>query len=100
MTTTTKTTHTASGAPRTSAPLKVDPEIDQLISDGAHFLGLTKKALVAEAVQVYLEIRREEVRAKMMESMSKLDGSNLARVALISGLTVEQINAVGGVRED
>ncbi|GAA0990023.1 hypothetical protein GCM10009555_075110 [Acrocarpospora macrocephala] len=30
----------------------------------------------------------------------KLDGSNLARVALLTGLTAEQINAVGGVRED
>jgi hypothetical protein len=85
---------------RTTAPLKVDPEVDQLISDGAHFLGLTKKDLVAEAVRVYLEIRREEVRAKMMESMRKLDGSNIARVALITGLSPEQINAVGGVRED
>lgn len=85
---------------RTTAPLKVDPEVDQLISDGAHFLGLTKKDLVAEAVRIYLEIRREEVRAKMMESMRKLDGSNIARVALITGLSPEQINAVGGVRED
>jgi len=90
----------AQRAARSHAPLKVDPEIDQLISDGAHFLGLTKKDLVAEAVQVYLQIRREEMRAKMMESMRKLDGTNLARVALVSGLTPEQIQAVGGVRED
>ncbi|MFF0312666.1 hypothetical protein ACFYSC_35015 [Streptosporangium sp. NPDC004379] len=32
--------------------------------------------------------------------MRKLDGSNLARVALLTGLSAEQINAVGGVRED
>ncbi|GAA1007403.1 hypothetical protein Aple_018250 [Acrocarpospora pleiomorpha] len=97
-------TTTGPGAPakpsRTTAPLKVDPEVDQLISDGAHFLGLTKKDLVAEAVRVYLELRREEIRSRMMESMRKLDGSNLARVALLTGLTAEQINAVGGARED
>jgi hypothetical protein len=87
-------------ASRTTAPLKVDPDVDQLISDGAHFLGLTKKDLVAEAVRVYLELRREEIRTRMMESMRKLDGSNLARVSLLTGLTAEQINAVGGVRED
>ncbi|MEV6153016.1 hypothetical protein AB0L53_21965 [Nonomuraea sp. NPDC052129] len=87
-------------ASRTTAPLKVDPDVDQLISDGAHFLGLTKKDLVAEAVRIYLELRREEIRTRMMESMRKLDGSNLARVALLTGLTPEQINAVGGVRED
>lgn len=33
------------------APLKVDPETDELISQGAHFLGMTKKDLVAEAVR-------------------------------------------------
>ncbi|MEO3789327.1 hypothetical protein ABGB14_03900 [Nonomuraea sp. B10E15] len=85
---------------RATAPLKVAPEVDQLISDGAHFLGLTKKDLVAEAVRVYLELRREEIRSSMKESMRKLDGSNLSRVALLTGLTAEQINAVGGVRED
>ncbi|WP_327584017.1 hypothetical protein OHA25_50750 [Nonomuraea sp. NBC_00507] len=95
---------TGPGAPeeanRTTAPLKVDPEVDQLISDGAHFLGLTKEDLVADAVRVYLELRREEIRSRMMESMRKLDRSDLARVALLTGLTAEQINAVGGVRED
>jgi hypothetical protein len=90
----------ASKSGRTTAPLKVSPEVDALISDGAHFLGMTKKDLVAAAVQMYLASRREEVRARMMESMRKLDGSNLARVALLTGLTAEQINAVGGVREE
>lgn len=91
---------TPAKASRTTAPLEVDPEVDQLISDGAHFLGLTKKDLVAEAVRIYLDLRREEIRARMVESMRKLDGSNLARVALLTGLSTEQINAVGGVRED
>lgn len=82
------------------SPLKVDPEIDQLISNGAHFLGVTKKDLVAEAVRVYLEIRREEIRHKMLSAMAQLDGSNRSRLAMLTGLSPERIDELGGVRED
>ncbi|MCO4697594.1 hypothetical protein ABTX34_17765 [Streptomyces sp. NPDC096538] len=81
------------------APLKVDPETDQLISQGAHFLGLTKKDLVAEAVRLYIEQRREDLRAGMVEAMQVLDGSLKADVMLLTGLTAEEIDAVGGVGE-
>ncbi|MFP8943002.1 hypothetical protein ACLIYM_16415 [Streptomyces fenghuangensis] len=81
------------------SPLKVDPETDQLISQGAHFLGLTKKDLVAEAVRVYLEQRREDLRAGMVEAMQVLDGSLKADVMLLTGLTAEEIDAVGGIDE-
>jgi hypothetical protein len=88
----------AASAPRQS-PLKVDPETDKLISQGAHFLGLTKKDLVAEAVRIYLEQRREELRAGMVEAMQVLDGSLKSDVMLLTGLTAEEIDAVGGIDE-
>lgn len=81
------------------APLKVDPETDQLISQGAHFLGLTKKDLVAEAVRLYLEQRREDLRTGMVEAMRVLDGSFKADVMLLTGLTADEIDAVGGIDE-
>ncbi|MEU2602045.1 MULTISPECIES: hypothetical protein [Streptomyces] len=81
------------------SPLKVDPETDQLISQGAHFLGLTKKDLVAEAVRVYLEQRREDLRVGMVEALQVLDGSLKADVMLLTGLTAEEIDAVGGIDE-
>nr|WP_298570922.1 hypothetical protein [uncultured Streptomyces sp.] len=86
-----------SRASRTTAPLKVDAAIDELIADGAHFLGMTKKDLVAEAVRTYLEIRREEVRANMLEKMRKLDGSIDSSVSLLTGLSPERIKELGGV---
>jgi len=89
---------TVANAPRQS-PLKVDPETDKLISQGAHFLGLTKKDLVAEAVRLYLEQRREELRAGMVEAMQVLDGSLKSDVMLLTGLTAEEIDAVGGIDE-
>ncbi|WP_307783722.1 hypothetical protein [Streptomyces spinoverrucosus] len=85
---------------RTTAPLKVDAAIDELIADGAHFLGMTKKDLVAEAVRTYLEIRREEVRASMLEKMRKLDGSVESSVSLLTGLSPERIKELGGVGKD
>ncbi|WP_237702848.1 MULTISPECIES: hypothetical protein [Protofrankia] len=55
---------------------------------------------MAEAVRVYLEIRREEIRARMREVMALLDGTNRSRLALLTGLTPEQIDAVGGIGEN
>jgi hypothetical protein len=81
------------------SPLKVDPETDKLIDQGAHFLGLTKKDLVAEAVRVYLEQRREDLRTGMVEALSVLDGSLKSDVMLLTGLTAEEIDAVGGIDE-
>ena len=45
-------------AARTNAPLKVDPEIDQLITHVAHFMKVTKKDLVAIAVTDFVERHR------------------------------------------
>ena len=86
-------------AARTTAPLKVDAAVDELIADGAHFLGMTKKDLVGAAVRTYLEIRREEVRASMREKMRKLDGSVESSVSLLTGLSPERIRELGGVGE-
>jgi hypothetical protein len=84
---------------KTQAPLKVDPAVDALISQGAHFLGVTKKDLVAEAVRAYLAARHEELAAGLREAMQVLDGTNRSRLALLTGLTPEEIDEVGGIRE-
>ncbi|MFI6630756.1 hypothetical protein ACIBI7_17950 [Nonomuraea fuscirosea] len=81
------------------APLKIDPATDELISQAAHFLGMTKKDLVSEAVRDYLEQRREEIRKGMIESMKVLDGSLGSSVAALTGLSREKIEELGGVGE-
>jgi hypothetical protein len=87
------------GTSRRQAPLKVDPVVDEMISSGANFLGMTKKDLVAEAVQFYLDARREEMRQRMQGLMRQLDGTRASRVALLAGLSREELDAVGGVDE-
>jgi hypothetical protein len=90
---------TTASTTRRQAPLKVDPAVDDLISSGANFLGMTKKDLVAEAVRFYLDARREKMRQRMQDLMRQLDGTRAARVALLAGLSREQLDAAGGVDE-
>lgn len=83
--------------PRRQAPLKVDPATDELISQAAHFLDMSKKDFVAEAVRAYLDQRREEVRRGMVASLKVLDGSLSASVAALTGLPAERIEQLGSV---
>jgi hypothetical protein len=87
-------------ATRSTAPLKVDSAVDELITDGAHFLGMTKKDLVGEAVRVYLELRRTELREAMLAKLSRLDGSLKSSVSLLTGISPEDIDRLGGIGED
>lgn len=80
------------------APLKVDPETDELISQGAHFLGMTKKDLVAEAVRAYLAERREQIHNAMTDAMQVLDGTTKSRVGLIATVSSQDIDRLGGIR--
>lgn len=89
---------TQAGAKRQS-PLKVDPAVDELISQGAHFLGVTKKDLVAEAVKDYLAARREEIHRAMTDAMRVLDGTTTSRVALLTGIAPDDIARLGGIQE-
>jgi hypothetical protein len=81
------------------SPLKVDPAVDELIAQGAHFLGLTKKDLVALAVMDYLAARRDEIHASMREAMRVLDGTTRARVGLLTNMSSEDIERLGGTGE-
>jgi hypothetical protein len=81
------------------SPLKVDPTVDELISQGAHFLGMTKNDLVAEAVRDYLAARREQLHVGMRDAMRVLDGTTNARVALLTGISPQDIDRLGGIDE-
>jgi hypothetical protein len=86
-------------APRQVA-VKVSPDGDRLITSGAHYLHMSKKDLVEAAVAFYLDARREEMQAGMRELLSTLDGSRTARIAMLAGMTREELDSVGGVEED
>ncbi|OHV34841.1 MULTISPECIES: hypothetical protein [Pseudofrankia] len=82
--------------PSRQAPLKVDPATDELISQAAHFFDMSKKDLVAEAVKVYVEQRREEIGRGMIASMQVLGGYLSASVSALTGLSPDRIEHLGG----
>jgi hypothetical protein len=73
--------------------------IDQTVNTRRVHVNATDGDLVAEAVRVYLEQLREELRAGMVEALRVLDGSLKADVMMLTGLTSEEIDAVGGTEE-
>lgn len=79
-----------------TAPLKIDDRTDELASHAAHFLGMTKKQYVAEAVAFYTDHRRAEIEQGVKAALASLDGSREAEVRLLSGLSAERVEELGG----
>jgi len=83
----------------TVAPIKVDSQTDQRISHAAHFLRRSKKDVVDEAVREYIENHRSEIEEGVSTALKQLDGSLLSSVALLSGVSIDEIEALGGIDE-
>jgi len=79
------------------ASLNVDDETSSLLDHGAQVLGMTREDLVASAVRAYVASRRGEIEREVRAAAARLDGSHAAKVALLSGLTPEEIEALGGL---
>ncbi len=80
-----------------TSPIKVSAETDARITQAAHFLGKAKKDLVDAAVEEYIENHRDEINEAALGALRTLDGSRADRVALLAGLTREELDDVGGV---
>jgi hypothetical protein len=80
-------------------PIKVDIQTDKLISHAAHFLGRSKKDVVDIAVREYIENHREAIQNGVSEALQQLDGTVASSVALLTGLSPEELDDVGGVSE-
>lgn len=68
-----------------------------LASDCAHFLGTTKKQFASEAIRVYASIKQAEIHEGMQAAIARLDGSTDAKVAVLSGLSDEELEELGGL---
>lgn len=82
-----------------SAPVKVDAETHALIAHGATALHMSQKDLLAAAVREYLGARRDLINAALRRTMEALDGTDTARVAVLTGLSPERLDELGGVDE-
>jgi len=82
-----------------TAPIKVDTETDKLISHAAHFLQQSKKDVVDSAVREYIENHRDEIHAGVLDALSKLNGTTQNAVALVTGLSADELDELGGFAE-
>lgn len=81
------------------APIKVDAATDELVSHAAHFLSRSKKEIVDAAVHEYVDAHREEINDGIKAALGRLNGTNAAAVAMITGLTSDELDDLGGVPE-
>jgi hypothetical protein len=80
-------------------PIKVDVQTDKLISHAAHFLGRSKKDVVDLAVREYIENHREAIHNGVSEALQQLDGTVASSVSLLTGLSREELDSIGGFSE-
>ncbi len=80
-----------------TAPIKVDVETDELVSHAAHFMSRSKKDIVDAAVREYIDAHRDEIDAGVKVALGKLNGSDAAAVAMMTGLSAEELDDLGGL---
>lgn len=79
-----------------TAPIKVDTETDQLIGNAAHFLQRSKKDVVDAAVREYVAKHRDEIQKGALEALRQLDGTTKSAVALVTGMSADELDELGG----
>jgi predicted transcriptional regulator len=82
------------------APIKVSLETDQRIGHAAHFLNLSKKEVVDQAVAEFIDHRRAEIDQGVRLALAQLGGGEAAAVSLLTGLDADRIERLGGTRAD
>ena len=80
-----------------TAPIKVDAATDELVSHAAHFLSRSKKDVVDAAVREYIERHRDEINAGVKEALGQLNGTDAAAVSMMTGLSTEELDDLGGL---
>lgn len=80
-----------------TAPIKVDPDTDRLISHAAHFLQRSKKDVVDIAVREYVDRHRDAIQQGVLEALRSLDGSSAASVSLLTGMSRDELDELGGL---
>ena len=80
-----------------TAPIKVDAATDELVSHAAHFLSRSKKDIVDVAVREYIDAHRDEINAGIRAAHGQLNGTDSAALTLMTGLSAEEIDDLGGL---
>lgn len=82
-----------------TAPIKVDAATDELVTQAAHFMSRSKTNVVDAAVREYIDAHRDEINAGIKATLDKLDGSDAAAVSLMTRLSADELDELGGPPE-
>lgn len=82
-----------------TAPVKIDQHTDQRLSHAAHFLGRSKKAIVDDAVNEYIENHRVEIDREVRAALAALDGTDAGAISMLTGISTKEIDDLGGMPE-
>ena len=80
-----------------TAPIKVDAATDELVSHAAHFISRSKKDIVDAAVREYIDAHRDEINAGVKTALDTLNGTDVAAVAMMTGLSADELDDLGGL---
>ena len=81
----------------TTAPIKIDPPTDDLVSHAAHFMSRSKKDIVQAAVREYIDAHRDEINVGIRAALGQLNGTDAAAVSMMTGLSAEELEDLGGL---
>ncbi|CAN5533259.1 hypothetical protein BH10ACT10_BH10ACT10_14190 [soil metagenome] len=68
------------------------------MSQAAHFLSRSKKDIVDAAVREYIDAHRNDINAGIKAALGQLNGTDVAAVSLMTGLSSQEIDDLGGLK--
>jgi hypothetical protein len=86
--------------PRSPSPIKVHETTKEKVRYAASMTGLKQAEIVEKAVDEYVERHRAEFAARIERAREALLGGEAATLAYAAGVTVEDIERIGGVKSD
>lgn len=86
--------------PRAQSPIKVHESTKEKVRYAASMTGLQQSQIVEKAVDEYVERHREEFAARIERARQALLGGKASAIAYASGVTVEDVKRLGGVKSD
>ena len=85
---------------RAQSPIKVHESTKEKVRYAASMTGLQQSEIVEKAVDEYVERHRDDFAERIERARQALLGGNAATIAYASGVSVEDVERLGGIKPD
>jgi hypothetical protein len=85
---------------RAQSPIKVHESTKEKVRYAASMTGLQQSEIVERAVDEYVQRHRDDFAARIERARQALLGGDAVALAYASGVTVEDVERLGGVKPD